>query len=83
MNEPHTVTRNIIADLHKYDTTSDGEYSLKEMVTWAKDWNSKSLGRTDHDASEELDEAIQAWDRFGVKVITKAELNKIIERMQL
>ena len=65
----------IIADLHNHSTVSDGEFSPTELIEKAKELGLKAVGLTDHDTIEGLDEAIQAEDKFGVKVIPGVEVS--------
>ena len=72
--------RNIIADLHNHSTSSDGEYAPTELVAKAKELGLKAVGLTDHDTIEGLDEAIQAGNKYGVKVLPGVEVSLAFKR---
>jgi len=72
--------RNIIADLHNHSTASDGEYSPTELVEKAKELGLKAVGLTDHDTIEGLDEAIQAGNKYGIKVLPGVEVSLAFKR---
>jgi hypothetical protein len=72
--------RTIIADLHNHSTASDGEYSPTELIEKAKELGLKAVGLTDHDTIEGLEEAIQAGERLGVKVLPGVEVSLAFKR---
>ncbi|MCU0645351.1 MAG: PHP domain-containing protein, partial [bacterium] len=72
--------RIIIADLHNHSTASDGEYSPTELVEKAKELGLNAIGLTDHDTIEGLEEAIQAGERLGVKVLPGVEVSLAFKR---
>lgn len=72
--------RRIIADLHNHSTASDGEYTPAELVAKAQELGLIAIGLTDHDTIEGLDEAIEAGDRIGVKIIPGVEVSLAFRR---
>jgi len=74
------MARTIIADLHNHSTASDGEYSPTELVAKAKELGLKAVGLTDHDTIEGLDEAIQAGEKLGIKVVPGVEVSLAFKR---
>ncbi len=69
------MKRTIIADLHNHSTTSDGEFSPRELVEKAKERGLKAFGVTDNDTIEGLDEAIKAGEKLGIKVVLGVEVS--------
>jgi len=64
----------VIADLHTHSTASDGQYTPTELVRLAKDRGIEVLALTDHDTLDGLDEAIQAGEKLGLRVLRGVEL---------
>ena len=69
------MTRNFVADLHNHTTASDGEYSPTELVKTAKEMGINTIGVTDHDTLNGLDEALAAGAEAGVKVVPGVEVS--------
>lgn len=63
------------ADLHTHSTASDGQYAPAELVRLAKARNIQVLALTDHDTVDGLEEAVQAGERTGIRVIRGIELS--------
>lgn len=74
------MKRKIIADLHNHTTVSDGEYSPTELVARAKELDLKAVGITDHDTIDGVAEAIQAGDRYDIKVVPGVEVSLAFKR---
>lgn len=63
------------ADLHTHSTASDGQYTPSQLVGLAKERGIDVLALTDHDTMDGLEEAIQAGERLGLRVIPGVELS--------
>lgn len=64
-----------ICDLHTHSTASDGQYTPTELVQMAKERGLEVLALTDHDTMDGLEEAIQAGQRCGLRIILGVELS--------
>lgn len=64
-----------LSDLHTHSTASDGQYTPSELVQRAKGCGIEVLALTDHDTMDGLDEAVQAGDELGLKVIRGIEFS--------
>lgn len=64
-----------ISDLHIHSTASDGQYTPTELVQMAKGQGLELLALSDHDTMDGLREAIQAGEKFGLRVIPGVELS--------
>jgi len=62
-------------DLHTHTKYSDGQLSPKELIMLAKQKNIKILAVTDHDTIAGVCEALDAGQKYGVKVIAGIELS--------
>ncbi|MBQ3643455.1 MAG: PHP domain-containing protein [Candidatus Riflebacteria bacterium] len=62
-------------DLHSHTTASDGQYSPTELVKKASEHNIKLLAITDHDTINGLEEAKNAGEQYGIKIIPGIEIN--------
>ena len=65
----------MIVDLHTHSTASDGQYTPSELVRLAKDRGLEVLALTDHDTVGGLEEAVQAGDALGLRVLRGVELS--------
>ena len=65
----------MIVDLHTHSTASDGQYTPSELVRLAKDRGLEVLALTDHDTVGGLEEAAQAGDALGLRVLRGIELS--------
>lgn len=63
------------ADLHTHSTASDGQYSPSELVCLAKKRGIEVLALTDHDNLDGLDEAAQAGEKLGLRIVRGIELS--------
>lgn len=61
-------------DLHTHSTASDGQYSPSALVRMAKAAGLDCLAVTDHDTLSGLDEALQAGNACGLRVVRGVEL---------
>ncbi len=64
----------MLADLHTHTTASDGQYAPAALVEKARAAGIGVLAVTDHDCLDGLDEAVQAGDALGVRVVRGVEL---------
>lgn len=62
-------------DLHTHTTASDGQYTPTELVGLAKGRGLDLLAVTDHDTIAGVDEAMEAGETLGLKVIRGVELS--------
>lgn len=62
-------------DLHTHSTASDGQYTPTELVQLAKERGLEMLALTDHDTVDGLEEAVQAGEQVGIRVIRGIELS--------
>lgn len=62
-------------DLHTHSTASDGQYTPTELVQLAKERGLDVLALTDHDTVDGLEEAVQAGEQAGIRVIRGIELS--------
>ena len=58
-----------LADLHTHSTASDGQYSPTELVRLARQRGLHTLALTDHDTLDGLEEAVQAGEDLGLRVL--------------
>ncbi|MCL1936108.1 MAG: PHP domain-containing protein [Defluviitaleaceae bacterium] len=62
-------------DLHTHSTYSDGTFSPKELVLYAKSKGISAIALTDHDTIEGIAEAKQAGVEHGVEVVSGVEIS--------
>ncbi len=62
-------------DLHTHTVCSDGTFTPAESVKLAKEKGLAAIAITDHDTIDGLQEAIEAGEKYGVKVITGIEFS--------
>jgi predicted metal-dependent phosphoesterase TrpH len=62
-------------DLHSHSTASDGTLSPACLVARAADMSVDVLALTDHDTLEGIEEAQQAGQKHGIRIITGAEIS--------
>lgn len=65
---------NVTADLHTHSTASDGQYTPSELVRLAQSRGIEVLALTDHDTLDGLEEAVQAGNALGLRVVPGVEL---------
>ena len=63
------------ADLHMHSLHSDGTYSVKELVHYAKEKGLDVIALTDHDSMNGVLEATLTGIKLGIKVIPGIELS--------
>ena len=56
-------------DLHTHSTYSDGTYTPKELVAYAKEKGLSALALTDHDTLAGVPEALYYGEKYGIEVI--------------
>ncbi|MDH5512078.1 MAG: PHP domain-containing protein [Gammaproteobacteria bacterium] len=62
-------------DLHSHSLHSDGTLTPSELVQRAQAAGVEVLALTDHDVTDGLDEAMNAADRHGIKLIAGVEIS--------
>lgn len=62
-------------DLHAHTTASDGTFTPRELVEYAKRKNLTGIGITDHDTTDGIEEAMETGKRLGVEVVPGVEIN--------
>jgi predicted metal-dependent phosphoesterase TrpH len=62
-------------DLHVHTSSSDGEYTPTEIVHLAAGAGIKTIGITDHDNIDGIEEGLKAGKELGVRVIPGVELS--------
>ncbi|NFN14443.1 PHP domain-containing protein [Clostridium botulinum] len=62
-------------DFHIHSTSSDGGYTPKQVVNFAKKRGVDIISLTDHNNTGGIDESILEGERIGVKVIPGVELS--------
>jgi len=62
-------------DLHVHSTHSDGTYSVKELIAYAKEKGLAAIALTDHDTVSGVEEAVSEGERYGVKVVPGIEIS--------
>lgn len=70
-------------DLHTHSTYSDGTYTPKELVAYAKEKGLSALALTDHDTLEGVSEALYYGEKYGVEVISGIEVSTAYEGTEL
>jgi len=63
------------ADLHTHSTASDGQYTPAELVRLVKARGAEVLALTDHDTMAGVDEAVEAGEALGLRVVRGVELS--------
>jgi len=63
------------ADLHTHTNASDGYYSAEELVRKAKENGIEILSITDHDSTNNIEQATEAGRDLGVEVIPGVEIS--------
>ncbi len=66
-------------DLHTHTTYSDGALTPKELLDLAKKKGISTIGITDHDTVDGIDEAIKYGEEIGIEVIPGLELSTDVE----
>ncbi|MEZ4517397.1 MAG: PHP domain-containing protein [Chloroflexota bacterium] len=69
-----------VADLHNHTTASDGEYTPTELVNLAADLGLQTVGVTDHDTLNGLNEALAAGREAGIRVVPGVEVSLRFKR---
>ena len=64
----------MIADLHTHSTASDGQYAPAELVRLAKERGIEVLALTDHDTLDGVEDAVEAGEALGLRVLRGVEL---------
>lgn len=64
-------------DFHTHTNASDGKYPPEDLIKIAKTKEIDILAITDHDTTDNLNEALKAGERLGVKIIPGIELSTL------
>lgn len=70
-------------DLHTHTTCSDGTYSPRELVEYAKKKGLSAIAITDHDVVDGVEEAKQCGERLGIEVIPGIEVSTAFEGKEI
>lgn len=62
-------------DLHVHTTASDGTFSPRQLVEYAKEKGLAGIGITDHDTTDGIEEAIVTGRKLGIEIIPGVEIN--------
>lgn len=73
----------MFADLHTHSNYSDGTNSPKELIEMAKRNNVGTLALCDHDSLDGINEALEAAEINGVKVIPAVEISTSIDGVRV
>ena len=65
----------MLADLHTHTTASDGQYTPSHLAELARARGLDVLAVTDHDTVDGLEEAVQAGERLGLRVLRGVEFS--------
>lgn len=63
-----------IVDLHTHSTASDGTFTPRALVEYAKTKGLRALALTDHDCVNGIEEALKTGREIGIEVIPGVEL---------
>lgn len=66
-----------LIDLHAHTTASDGTYTPRELVNYAKEKGLSLIAITDHDTIDGVDEALDEGSKLGIEVIPGIEIGAI------
>lgn len=81
VNASETVAA--FVDLQVHTTASDGALAPAKVVEAARDAKLYAIAITDHDTIDGLDEATEAGDRLGVRIVPGVELSTHFEDEEL
>jgi len=70
-------------DLHLHTTHSDGSYSTREVMAFAKQAGLTALAITDHDIVEGIPEATAIGEELGIEVIPGVEISSRLGESEL
>lgn len=65
----------MLVDLHVHTTASDGTYSPREVVEYAKQRGLSAVGITDHDTVRGIRDAEESGGSLGIEVVPGVEMN--------
>jgi predicted metal-dependent phosphoesterase TrpH len=66
-------------DLHAHSTRSDGTFTPAELVRLARERGLDGVALTDHDTTDGLDEAADAAEEIGVRLVPGVEFSAMYE----
>ncbi|GMV50068.1 PHP domain-containing protein [Nitrospirales bacterium NOB] len=70
-------------DLHLHTTHSDGSFSTREVMTFAKQAGVSALAITDHDIVDGIPEAIAAGQELSIEVVPGVEISSRFQGSEL
>jgi len=70
-------------DLHLHTTHSDGSYSTREVMAFAKQAGLTALAITDHDIVEGIPEATAIGEELGIEVVPGVEISSRLGESEL
>ena len=70
-------------DLHVHSNASDGTLSPIQVVELARAAGLEAMALTDHDTTDGAAEAVEAGERYGIRVIPGIELSSIYEGKEI
>lgn len=71
------------ADLHTHSTASDGLFSPKEIVVYAKEKGLSAVAITDHDAIGGYHEAAETGKELGIEVVPGVEISTLYDGTEI
>lgn len=72
-----------IVDLHVHSYASDGTFSPTGLVKYAKEKGLTAFALTDHDTVSGLTEAVNAGEKYGVRVIPGIEISCLFHKKDI
>lgn len=74
---------NPYADLHTHSTASDGLFSPREVVEYAKKKELSAVAITDHDAVGGCREAVETGKKLGIEVVPGVEISTLYDDIEI
>jgi len=71
------------ADLHTHTTASDGRHRPAEVVRMAQETGLAGIAITDHDTTAGIEEAMEAGELYGVRVLAGVEISTQAEDREI
>lgn len=72
-----------IIDLHTHTTFSDGTFTPKELVQYAKEKGLSAIAVTDHDVFDGVEQAQYYGEKLGIEVISGIEISTQYEGVEM
>lgn len=77
------MTMNRYADLHTHSTASDGLFTPKKLVTYAKEKELSAIAITDHDAVGGYYQAVETGKELGIEVVPGVEISTLYDGTEI